>query len=195
MKTLILVLMLSTMAYGVDSVTAFAGIPYGSSTTFVEATLTENGFTRDSRGEAVVRSTPGFRQTDAVYEGSILSHKARIVVFFDDNGGAVKFAIMFRGLDHKVIKVFDEFRAAYKEKYGKPNRDCKLFGQPFSEGDGYELTAIQTGKAVFACIWDYEGSGGISIGIDSGLTLTIAYESTMWSDEVDRRQKPSKDLL
>ena len=191
MKTLILVLMLSTMAYGVDSVTAFAGIPYGSSTTFVEATLTEKGFTRNDGLEAGLRSTPGY----AVYNGTILAHSARIVAFFGVDGGVVKFSIKFFGLDHKVITVFDEFRAAYKEKYGKPNRDCKLFGQPFSEGDGYELTAIQTGKAVFACIWDYEGSGGISIGIDSGLTLTIAYESTMWSDEVDRRQKPSKDLL
>lgn len=60
-------------------------------------------------------------------------------------------------------------------KYGSPTSHYEFFKDPYYDGDGYELQALELDKCTYFTIWklDY---GNISIQMSSNASLWISYE-------------------
>lgn len=74
-----------------------------------------------------------------------------------------------------VINEYAEIKETYEKKYGTPKYDRVHFLYPYEYGDGFEETAIRTGKATIHSIWIMDKSA-VMIGITDKLELTFAYE-------------------
>ena len=66
----------------------------------------------------------------------------KIVVYFDteDTWGELKYS---------YIKYYQ----LLSNKYGSPNDKYSFFQDPYYDGDGYEMTAVQLKKCVYAAYW------------------------------------------
>lgn len=89
---------------------------------------------------------------------------------------------------HTVKTVYDSSESSYasdyselvdlfKKKYGEP-KSYRLFRRPFEDGDGYEWTAIRTGKASIASYWQHPSGDIISIEVSKVGAIVLSYQST-----------------
>ncbi len=77
---------------------------------------------------------------------------------------------------------YDNLNQMIQKKYGKPIQKTEFFADPYEEGDGYELTALETGNAFFAT--QYESKyGRIKVFMASNANLFITYEDKSNGDE------------
>ena len=73
------------------------------------------------------------------------------------------------------------------EKYGEPNNKYDFFSDPYSEGDGYEETAVKTEKCTFSAFWDL-----YSVNISKWMQVNITYENLVNSQIDDAENKKLK---
>lgn len=74
----------------------------------------------------------------------------------------------------------DEFQERCKNltaKYGQPHDTYEFFSDPYKEGDGYEMQALENEKCVFAYAWNLS-NGSITCEMAKGGYIRIAYENT-----------------
>jgi hypothetical protein len=74
------------------------------------------------------------------------------VTFYHDQAARILIAFS----EQKEDDVFDQYRrlkSLLVSKYGKPNFDVRKFKSPFTEGDGYEVTALRTKKLNQYTVW------------------------------------------
>lgn len=101
--------------------------------------------------------------------------------------------------EFKVVEEYKSWKNKLEGKYGKPDLDHEFFSSPYEQGDGYEIQAIEKGKAEFAAFWFFnpDRSGdAISVQLDSSLTIVITYEDEELLDQFMalQKQKNQKDL-
>ncbi len=77
---------------------------------------------------------------------------------------------------------YDNTNQMIQKKYGQPIQKTEFFADPYEDGDGYELTALETGNAFFAT--QYESKHGrIKVFMASNANLYITYEDKSNGDE------------
>lgn len=74
-----------------------------------------------------------------------------------------------------VKNMYDNMKSMLEKKYGKPYNRQEFFNSPYEEGDGCELSAINSGYAFYATSFQNE-LGDISIIISGDGKLLIKYE-------------------
>ena len=79
---------------------------------------------------------------------------------------------------------YDRIKEMLRKKYGKPSSSTEFFSDPYNEGDGYELTALSTGNAMFVTSYSSK-DGDITLHITHGAQLLITYKDKINGEEHD----------
>lgn len=79
---------------------------------------------------------------------------------------------------------YDRIKEMLRKKYGKPSSSAEFFSDPYDEGDGYELTALSTGNAMFVTSFSSK-DGDITLHISHGAQLLITYKDKINGEEHD----------
>jgi hypothetical protein len=165
----------------------FAELPWGASYEQVERSLAGRGFEFEGRDEVGNLS----------FSGSLLGNEATVYALFA-HGNLIKVNLLLLPPEHRLFEVYDGMKASLVKKYGPPENSYAFFEEPFEAGDGYEMTAIFSGKATFSAYWPMTGVStgtALYIEITERLVVSISYESPSWSAELERRQAAELDIL
>lgn len=151
------------------SIDGFWGIPFGASITDVKTAIAGKGgkFSADN-------STPNElsfenavftqRNTDFISTKFINSKFYEAVVVFPEFS------------DTQLIPTFNTIVSELVNVYG-PAKITKTFEKPFEEGDGYEVTAIKSGKAGYYANWKTNNGNKIIVQINKTDSISIFYTS------------------
>lgn len=82
---------------------------------------------------------------------------------------------------------YDRIKEMLRKKYGRPSSSTEFFSDPYDEGDGYELTALSTGNAMFVTSYSSK-NGDITLHITQGAQLLITYKDKINGDEHDKAE-------
>jgi hypothetical protein len=169
---------------------AFANVPWTATHQEVRDILTGKGYVADSTD----------KDGDEWFMGRIEDTPTRIFAYFDSSGHAVKFELLVTTADDAAKSMYNVIVDQLTAKYGKPDNHFENFDPPYERGDGYELQAIQAGKATFLTCWDHgkppqAGIEDLCVDITKNLTVEIDYESAGWHNELERRRKRSANDL
>lgn len=94
----------------------------------------------------------------------------------------------------KLISQYNEFKEKLTKKYGKP-QSYEFFSDPYSEGDGYEMTALAVEKCNYASYFD-DNDGTIVVRLNKEGSVGIVYEDKYNSNlgETERNSIANEDL-
>lgn len=79
---------------------------------------------------------------------------------------------------------YDRIKEMLRKKYGRPSSSTEFFSDPYDEGDGYELTALSTGNAMFVTSYSSK-DGDITLHITQSAQLLITYKDKINGEEHD----------
>jgi hypothetical protein len=89
-----------------------------------------------------------------------------------------------------------EYRAILIDKYGDPESSFDFFSDPYYEGDGYEMNAVQLEKCTYASFWDAPQDSPntyLAIRISEFSQVSVSYENqknrTLREKEKNQRNK------
>ena len=87
---------------------------------------------------------------------------------------------------------FNKYKELYSKKYGHPDYDYHFFSSPYYEGDGYEMSALKSGKCHYFIGFDLPG-GAVSIKMLSSCKIALQYENTV-NSALDTAESESEIL-
>jgi hypothetical protein len=135
---------------------------------------------------------------------TIAKFKAKGYVFkkFVDNGAILTGKVSFRDVElyifvtpftKKVFKFtiyleekdtwsslrfdYEKYYTIFKEKYGEPDTEYSFFSSPYESGDGYEMTAVKSGKATFSAFWLNRDNLSVVVSISKWNQVELTYEN------------------
>jgi hypothetical protein len=160
MKNLILIaLLLITVcckAQTTKPIDGFLGIKFGSSPAqVIEALKAKGGIVNTGQTPFSISFSNvslGSRKTAAVF-----------VHFVNEQAFGATF-VFKPELEAKTIEYYNALVKDISEVYGQ-GKELKKFKQPYTEGDGYEITAIKTGNADYYTAWDEENGNEVLVVI------------------------------
>ena len=157
----------------------FANIPWGLSRAATRTAMEAHGF----------RFLKIDDDSDMVFKGALLGDSTMLFAWMA-RGHLSRISMALITDDDAAIPTYNQLKTSLTEKYGPPTGSIANFDEPFEAGDGYELTAIRTGKGHYLTIWMLKGRdhGGLSIDISKLLVVDVSYEADSWSAESKRRQ-------
>lgn len=143
---------------------SFLGVKFGSSAAQVIAGLKLKGATVDQ-----AHSNPTFLVFNNV---SLGRRKASIFyVRLVDNKAYQATFLFDQEIEAKAIDYYNDLVADINDVYGT-GKSYKTFKSPYEDGDGYEITAIKTGKAEYTTYWIDENAISAEINTDVAIKLT-----------------------
>jgi len=92
---------------------------------------------------------------------------------------------------YSINSDYQKMKNTLTEKYGTPDKTFEFFRNPYTEGDGYEMTAVKVEKAFYSSYWVKKDSNyAISLTITKFAQLRISYENVKNSEleESERKQ-------
>jgi hypothetical protein len=160
------------------------GLSFGMFQDRVKEILIQKGGNFDSTissNDAMAFSnlTLGYKKTDFVIT-KFVSNKLYEIDF------------LFSTLEAKTQELFDDIRSDVEKKYGKG--ECyRNFKGIYSDGDGYEMTAVKTGNAKIECYWPgFQDESTISLKIDEHLLVILCYQDGVLVKEKIKEQDKIK---
>lgn len=149
------------------SIDGFWGITFGASPADVKVAIAGKGgkFVADA-------STPDkLSFSDVIFtqrKVDLLSTKFVNSKFYEA-------ALVFPELsDTQLIPVFNTIVSELVNVYG-PAKITKSFEKPYEEGDGYEVTAIKSGKASYNAFWKTNNGNTITMQINKSGSISLFY--------------------
>jgi len=163
MKNLTLITLLF-IAFGANAQTTkpidgFLGVKFGSSAAEVTEALKAKG--------GVVRASSA---TSITFTGLSLGNSKTNVLFvhfINDKAYEAEFAFL-PNQEAKSIEFYDALVRDVSDAYG-PGTPHKTFKAPYTDGDGYEITAIKSGNADYSTSWNDD---------DNHITVQIQVQPT-----------------
>lgn len=182
-KTLFIALLFLIPFLGFSQTTkpidGFMGIKFGSSKAQVISALTARG------AKQVETNKPDF----LFFTNVTLGHRTTDVLavwFINDKFFASSFEFKAE-VDDKTIEYYDSLVNDINDVYGA-GKATKSFKDPYKDGDGYEITAIQAGDANYYTNWVDNGNI-IQATITLKLAIRLLYKDTELAKEADALQK------
>lgn len=97
--------------------------------------------------------------------------------FYDDQAHTVTILID-PGQNIKVMEVYNEIVAELKNKYPVEPFQSHKYQSPYSEGDGYAISAIKLGYAEIATYFTFPDENAILVEIIQSLSIKVQYQHT-----------------
>lgn len=82
-----------------------------------------------------------------------------------------------------------DFVTLFKEKYGEWNNTYNEFTDPYYEGDGYEMSAVELDKMNFATIWLNNAGANYGVQITKFKQVMLTYENDANMDIMQNERK------
>ena len=181
-------LLTSTSAFAQERSTVLGGVPFGAAPSAVAAAMADLGLTPAQLGG---RSAFPVDQT---FAGQIDGRAVLVVAMYDPSEALEKMLVTFITADTECLRFYRSFKLALTREYGETHADVEDWKAPYDVGRhiGHEEAAIRSGSGFVGATWsreDLDGTAGMSLSIAGNLTVTLAYESSRWSQELERRRK------
>lgn len=130
----------------------------------------------------------GFRVTDAsmqgatIMKGNIGIEPVEIFIFETPKTKQVfKISIYFQ--EEKtwpsIKKTYTRYLETLSNKYGQPDYTYASFTNPYYEGDGYEMSAVELEKCDYSSVWLNKDNTNISVEISKYKQVKIIYENVI----------------
>jgi hypothetical protein len=132
---------------------------------------------------------------DQRFEGELKGAPVLVSALYDPKGQLEKVMIAFVTPDEECVPLYRALRQELKQQFGAPGVDVERWDYPYSNGGhvGQEHFAIRVGRGLLATAWDREDAGstdgGVSLMTTANVIVRLAYESSRWAAESDRRKK------
>jgi hypothetical protein len=182
-------LLMASLTFAQDRSTALGGVPFGTSPSAVSAAMSELGL-------APVALSDGRTAfpLDQTFAGAIDGRQVLVVAMYDSHEALEKMLVSFITSDTECLRFYRDFKVALTEEFGDTHADVEQWKAPYDGGKhvGREAAAIRSGKGFVGATWnrdDLDSTAGMSLSVAGNLTVTLAYESSKWSQELDRRRK------
>jgi len=183
MKKILLITLLLIPFLGFSQTTkpieGFLGIKFGSSKAQVIAAV-------KAKGGSLYKDTVD----ELAFSGVRLGHLNSSILFVDFIDNKVYQAVFsFQAdVDDKTIDYYNDLVSQVNDIYGKGNSQ-KVFRSTFTDGDGYEITAIQQGDADYTTIWEDSIQNTIEAKINDHLYIDLIYQDTNLTKQAIQRFK------
>jgi hypothetical protein len=183
------VLLMASYTFAQERGTVLGGVPFGTSPSEVAAAMTDLGLTA-----AVLKGGPPAFPLDQTFAGKIDGHQVLVVAMYDTREALEKLLVSFITSDSECLQFYRDFKLALTREFGDTHADVEDWKAPYDGGRhlGREVTAIRSGKGFVGATWgrdDMDGTAGMSLSVAGNMTVTLAYESAKWAQELDRRRK------
>ena len=103
-----------------------------------------------------------------------------------------QFFIIIEKKANSWIEIESKFNTYYdilESKYGKPTIINRDFENPFEKGDGYEFTALKSGKLNYYDSWtDKSLNQRIMLSMEKNATITILYQN-IYNNEINLKEQ------
>jgi hypothetical protein len=181
-------LLTAAQAVAQERGTVLGGVQFGTSPMAVAAAMADLGLAPanlDGRAPFPV---------DQTYAGKIDGRQVLVVAMYDAREALEKMLVSFITSDTECLQFYRDFKVALTREYGDTHADVEHWKAPYDDGRhvGHEETAIRTGKGFVGATWerdDLDSTAGMSLSVGANLTVTLAYESSKWASELERRRK------
>lgn len=161
----------------------FLGIKFGTSKAAVIETM-------KSKGAAIDSDDPS--NETVTFKNVSLGHRQTVTFFvrFVNNKAFEADYFFDPGLEAKTIEYYNDLLSDLTDVYGK-GESFKNFKEPYKDGDGYETTAIASGKADYVTFWEdaANNKNSISLKIQPNLHVKLVYQDAVLVEEAIAKQK------
>jgi hypothetical protein len=187
-STTTVLLLMAASAFAQDRGTALGGVPFGASPSAVAPAMARLGLA------PAPLTDEGAFPVDQTFAGTIDGRQVLVAAMYDGSDGLEKMLITFITTDAECLPFYRDFKVALMREYGDTHADVEQWKAPFDAGKhvGHEAAAIRGGRGFVGATWsrdDLDGTAGMSLSVAGNLTVTLAYESSKWAGEVDRRRR------
>jgi hypothetical protein len=183
------VLLTASYTFAQERSTVLGGVPFGTSPTEVAGAMTELGLTA-----AMLKDGPTAFPLDQTFAGTIDGRQVLVFAMYDSRQALEKMLVSFITSDTECLPFYREFKLALMDEFGDTHADVEDWKAPYDGGRhvGREDKAIRSGRGFVGATWDrndLDGRAGMSLSVAGNMTVTLAYESAKWAQELDRRRK------
>jgi|SRR5688500_18691604 len=132
---------------------------------------------------------------DQRFEGELKGKPVLVSALFDPDGQLEKVIVSFLTADEDCVPLYGILKQDLREQYGMPIVDVERWDYPYDKGGhvGQEHFAIRIGRGLLATAWDSDDAGskdgGVSLMTTENVIVRLAYESSRWAAESERRKK------
>ena len=132
---------------------------------------------------------------DQHFTGELKGTPAQVAALYDRKGQLEKVMIVFLTPDEDCVQLYRTLRQELRDQYGRPIVDVERWDYPYANGGhvGQEHFAIRIGRGFLASAWDRQDAGmhdgGISLMTTQRVIVQLAYESSRWGLESERRKR------
>ena len=88
---------------------------------------------------------------------------------------------------------YEDLKAKFIKKYGKPENSYEFFTDPYYEGDGYEMSAFTSGNAYFMSSFNVD-KGTVLLAILDGNRVIITYTDKEGSEKEESAREKCADF-
>lgn len=118
-----------------------------------------------------------------VLNGKFIDEDCSLII--QNSGGNISNIIIVIKKDYSMWSSmkgkYEDIVELFTKKFGKPGNVVERYESPFEKGDGYEMTALKSGKLVCASYF-YIGDYIISIGTTKECNIMIGYTNKKMLD-------------
>lgn len=172
----------------IDAHCKFKNIPICGSLDNIESKLNSKGYTTLEKSSDGIFLSGSFAGID---DCNLLVNASPYI-----NGEVYSISVLLPERQNwfSVKADYDTYKQKLTSKYGVPYQNNEFFLEPYFEGDGYELSAIENGKAFFMSKFNVE-NGNVSIFIAAS-RLYISYTDFENERRIDaKRESVAQDEL
>jgi hypothetical protein len=176
-------------AAGQERATSFANVRFGTSPAAVLDAMRGMKLTP-------LAGDPNDRfPLDQRFEGEFKGKRVLVSALYDPDARLEKVLVAFLTPDEECVPLFRTLKQELGQQYGKPVVDVERWDFPYHNGGhvGQEHFAIRLGRGMLATAWDSSDAGstegGVSLMTTEDVIVRLAYESSRWAAESERRKK------
>jgi len=169
---LIFLLLIPAFCFGQSkkNLSHFWSIPWGTSITQAEAIFTERGLTSLINGNVLM--------AEAEYE----RESALIILVFNKINRLHSGHVIYSSSPDTAISKYENYRRVLFRRYGMSDTAVAFFEDPYINGDGKEMEAIQTENAFFFTEWNFEDGCIASLSILASLDVCLTFKNPAFAD-------------
>jgi len=174
MKRIIIILLILLpavcFAQNKRSLNHFWSIPWGTSIEQAEAIFTEREFISYRAENTLMTVTEYERET------------ASILLVFNRANRLHSAHVIYASCPETVIPKYEHYRVLLFRRYGPPDTAVAFFEDPYENGDGREIEALQTENAFFFTEWNFMDGNFASLSILNSLEVCLTFRSPDFAD-------------
>jgi hypothetical protein len=161
----IALLMFSAVSFG----QSFDGVPISGNIDVAVSKFKAKGYKVSQNAESAV-----------IMKGMVAGEEVQIFVLYTPKTKVVfKLTAYFdeKNTWYSLKSHYEKYVQIMTEKYGEPNSSYTSFSNPYYEGDGYEMSAVQLEKCNYAAYWMNKDNLTLGVEISKYKQVKLIYEN------------------